>query len=182
MVERLFEYMISWDQSVAVCVGVKLFTPQETGDSFVAIAVVLRRDDDGKPKLDRIFNVGTRDADSDAVTDLLSWIEQKVRDGEMAKESDRPTVVARLPVEEGEVPAPHSLPVAVPVNLRHYYTVFVSAPELYYRVELTDEQKARVHELPPLEINLYQMRVVWNALDRDWNTAKAQKEKRRRVH
>lgn len=180
MVVRLFDYMASWEH-VAVCVGAKLYDWRD--DRFVSLCVVLRRDfETGKPIFERIFNIGTRNADGKngtKISELYSWVLEKVKDGEMTSKvkiqrTDTPAkTVEQLPDESYPLPEPRYLRTAIPDGLEAYYTVPVSAAELFYKCNLTD---AQLDGVPPFSLNLYESRLKWNVLDTDWNT-----RKRRRV-
>ena len=182
MVTRLYDYMVTWTH-VAVCVGAKLYEWRDDG-TFVSLGVVLRRDlSTGIPVFERIFNLGTRNADRhhrSMIADLYSWAHEKVDDGVMncgprvtMINNDTPeNTVEQLPFEDDPLPEPKRLPTAIPERAGGYFTVPVSAAELFYKCGLTDTELA---EVPDFNINLYESRLHWNLLDTDWN-----KRKRRR--
>ena len=173
---------------MAVCVGVELYGwRQETinlSRRFVVIDAVLRRNlETGVPNLERLANVGTCNADGDnkkKLEDLRSWIEKQVRTKKMTSSvtiphTDTPwTAVEQLPRGQIPLPAPRSLPTTIPEDLVDglvdHFTVTITASELYYQCDLTDDQKSKVSQLPPFSINLYEMRLKWNTLADDWNT------------
>ena len=176
MVERLFDYMTSWEY-VVVCVGAKLYDWRE--DGFVSLGVVLRRNlETGIPVFERIFNLGTCNADGQnrqKISNLYSWVRAKVDEGAMTSnvrmpQTDTPeTTVEQLPDENYSLPEPDVVPTNIPDGLKAYYTVPVSAAELFYKCDLIDHQLTNI---PPFAINLYDSRLRWNLLESDWNTRK----------
>mmetsp|Transcript_10965 Transcript_10965/g.32912 ORF Transcript_10965/g.32912 Transcript_10965/m.32912 type:complete len:247 (-) Transcript_10965:545-1285(-) len=196
MAERLFDYMTSWSQ-VAVCVGAVVCDWQEatptTPRRFVSLGVVIRRNlVTGIPDFERLFNLGTANADGDhrqMISELCSWARTQVEDKKMTwsvprtddvsertvvrlpPQTDTPErTVTQLPSsEEYPLPRPQSWPTDIPDDLRDHYTVPISAAELFYQCDLTDAQLAGI---PPFFLNLYESRLNWNVLDDDWNRTK----------
>jgi len=200
MAERLFGYMMSWEYT-AVCVGALVCDWQEATPTaprrFVSLGVVIRRNlETGIPDFERFFNLGTANADShhrQRISELYSWARTQVDEKEMTWSVPRPDVsertvvrlpsqtdtpertVSQLPSEEYPLPEPQSWLTDIPNDLRGYYTVRISAAELFYQCDLSDAQLARI---PPFFLNLYESRLKWNILDGDWNETRDAKRPR----
>lgn len=136
-----------------MCVGVKLYGwRKETkgkGRRFVAIGVVVRRNPKtGLPNFERLFNVGTCNADGiqrDEIAELGRWIQEQMDKQKMTSSVEIGTenaVDAVEPLLQEPVPLPihGTFPTEIPEHLVDYFTVYISPPELYYRCDLTKKK------------------------------------------
>ena len=179
--ERMFNYMQSW-RGLRVGVVLKAYSKHATTGSFVAIAVVWRRGvpdaphPDGIPVVKRAFDVGLRNHDNSHAEDiriLMEWLADEQNKGTLKSNVALGTASLVSPVPKDlpkPLPTPTDEPVLPPQGLEQHFTVPISAGELGYGCQLGSDVEVQIPKTPPLQLNLFDIVVVLNDFDTDWNT------------
>mmetsp|Transcript_33433 Transcript_33433/g.106678 ORF Transcript_33433/g.106678 Transcript_33433/m.106678 type:complete len:506 (+) Transcript_33433:72-1589(+) len=172
---RIYDYMCGWPW-LRVGLVFNLWDHREDG-TWVGIACVWRRDEEDRPKLDRVFDMGTCNHDGyydTAKRQFVAWLRPLAENNQV---SLSPSIdlgnftIETVPGLPSPLPNPTRGVAAYPTDeQRQHFAVPVTAADLLYGY---DHLAQLIHQTPSFEINVYDIRLSLNDFEEDWNTPKA---------